>query len=97
MVPSSTTASVASSSKDLKNTPEYLSVAAPLHSSGPILDSPRPSSGLQRFSTLQFSFQDLKAKRQQRLSRLQFTGYKHGNVKLKRSLKYCFLLKKEKL
>lgn len=92
MVPSSTTASVASSSKD-----EYLSVAAPLHSSGPILDSPRPSSGLQRCSTLQFSFQDLKTKRQQRLSRLQFTGYKHANVKLKRSLKCCFLLKKEKL
>ncbi|KAE8009504.1 hypothetical protein FH972_005936 [Carpinus fangiana] len=84
VVPSFTTASVASSSKDHKNTPEYLSVSASLHSSGPILDAPRPSSGLQRCSTLQFSFQDLKTKRQQRLSRLQFTGYKHGNVKMKR-------------
>uniref|UniRef100_A0A2N9EC26 Sm domain-containing protein n=1 Tax=Fagus sylvatica TaxID=28930 RepID=A0A2N9EC26_FAGSY len=83
-VPSSTMEPIASPSKDLKNKLQDLPVATPLRSSGSILDASNPSSGLQLCSTLQFSFQELKTKRQQRLSIFQSSGYKHGRAKMKR-------------
>lgn len=85
VVPSATTDPISSFSKVLKDTQEDILVAAPIPSSGFKLDAPSLPSGPQRCSTLQFSFQDLKTKRQQRMPRLQFTNYKHGNVMMKRS------------
>ncbi|XP_050238999.1 DNA mismatch repair protein PMS1 isoform X2 [Mercurialis annua] len=77
-------ASITSPSKGLENMSEDLIVKTPSLPSSLLLDVPKPSS--QKIcSTLQFSFQELKAKRQQRLSRLQFSNYKSGGMKMKRS------------
>lgn len=76
-------ASTASPSRDLKSLSEDLPVAAPSPSC--ILSDtpkPKPSSGLMMHSTLQFSFQELKTRRQQRLSRLQSSM--PGGVKAQR-------------
>lgn len=47
----------------------------PLRSVATVLDSPTQSTGPKMFSTLEFSFQNLRTKRLERLSRLQSTGY----------------------
>lgn len=47
----------------------------PLRSVATVLDSPAQSIGPKMFSTLEFSFQNLRARRLERLSRLQSTGY----------------------
>lgn len=79
-------ASTASPSRDLKILSEDLPVAAPSPSSCILSDTPKPkpkpSSGLMMHSTLQFSFQELKTRRQQRLSRLQSSM--PGGVKAQR-------------
>ncbi|XP_030947502.1 DNA mismatch repair protein PMS1 isoform X2 [Quercus lobata] len=83
-VPSSTMAPIASSSKDLENKLQDPSVASPSRSSISILDAPKSPADLELCSTLQFSFQGLKTKRQQRLSILQSSGHKDGRAKMKR-------------
>ncbi|ONH93891.1 hypothetical protein PRUPE_8G259200 [Prunus persica] len=82
--PLSNMASTASPSRDLKSLSEDLPVAAPSPSSSILSDTPKPkpSSGLMMHSTLQFSFQELKTRRQQRLSRLQSSM--PGGVKAQR-------------
>ncbi|XP_019089869.1 PREDICTED: DNA mismatch repair protein PMS1-like isoform X2 [Camelina sativa] len=47
----------------------------PLRSVATVLDSPAQSTGPKLFSTLEFSFQNLRTRRLERLSRLQSTGY----------------------
>lgn len=47
----------------------------PLRSVATVLDSPAQSTGPKMFSTLEFSFQNLRTRRLERLSRLQSTGY----------------------
>ncbi|WCJ21359.1 DNA mismatch repair protein putative [Euphorbia peplus] len=65
------------SENDLNKTP-------PLASSGSMLDVAKPSA--QKIcSTLQFSFQELKAKRLQTLSRMQLHSSASGSRKIKRS------------
>lgn len=79
--------SIVSSSNDVKKNSEDLSVAAShLQFSGSILDAPVPSSCLDICSTLQFSIQDLRKRRQQRLSIMQSTCHTSGSVKMRR----CF-------
>ncbi|KAL6974844.1 hypothetical protein U1Q18_047053 [Sarracenia purpurea var. burkii] len=76
----------APSGENLKNMSEDLSdVAPPLQSSGQLLDTPLPSSGLKIGSTLQFCFKDLRTRRQQRLSRLLSSNHACGRTKIKRS------------
>lgn len=78
--------SIVSSSNDLKKNSEDLSVAAShLQFSGSILDAPVPSSSLDICSTLQFSIQDLRKRRQQRLSIMQSSCHTSGSVKMRRS------------
>ncbi|PON96568.1 DNA mismatch repair protein [Trema orientale] len=60
----------AASSEDFRSVSEGFSVEAPLHSSSQLLDARNRSTGLEICSTLQFSFEDLKNRRQQRLSLL---------------------------
>ncbi|KAJ9696489.1 hypothetical protein PVL29_008622 [Vitis rotundifolia] len=50
----------------------------------PVLDTPMPSSDLKICSTLQFSFEELRTRRHQRLSRLQSGSYKCGRTKTER-------------
>ncbi|GFZ19434.1 DNA mismatch repair protein [Actinidia rufa] len=74
----------APSSEHLMNVSEDLSDTTPaLQSPGSPSDNPLPSSGSKICSTLQFSFKDLRTRRQQRLSRLQFSNYKSGRMKIK--------------
>ncbi|KAL5791807.1 hypothetical protein ACOSP7_000401 [Xanthoceras sorbifolium] len=74
-----------SSSNDIQHMPEDQSVeVSPLHFSGSLLDAPMPSSDQKKCSTLQFSFQDLRRRRQQRLSTMQSSIGTSGIVKLKR-------------
>lgn len=85
--PKANLASITSSSKDPNDMSEDHASEAPLSQpSGSLLDSPAPSSGLKICSTLQFSFQDLRARRQQRLARLQSISPKFGAMNTKRSL-----------
>ncbi|XP_065861318.1 DNA mismatch repair protein PMS1 [Euphorbia lathyris] len=65
------------SENDLNKTP-------PLASSGSLLDVPKPSAQ-NICSTLQFSFQELKTKRLQRLSIMQLRSSASGSRKMKRS------------
>ncbi|XP_062088451.1 DNA mismatch repair protein PMS1 isoform X2 [Humulus lupulus] len=69
-VPVAHISSNAASSEDLASVPEGVSVQAPLDSSSQLLGVSKPSSGLEICSTLQFSLQDLKNRRQRRLSLL---------------------------
>ncbi|XP_048232709.1 DNA mismatch repair protein PMS1 isoform X2 [Ricinus communis] len=74
-----------SPSRGLENMSEDLILTAPpLQSSSALLDVPKPSAH-EICSTLQFNFQELKAKRQQRRSILQFSGYASGGMKMKRT------------
>lgn len=70
-VPLADMAPTASPSRDLKSLSEDLPAAAASPSSCILLDTSKPSSGLMMCSTLRFSFQDLKTRRQQIFSRLQ--------------------------
>lgn len=81
--PLSEMASTASPSRDLNSLSEDLPVAAPLPSSCILSDTPKPSSGIMMCSTLRFSFQELKRRRQRSLSRLQSSL--PGGVKAQRS------------
>ncbi|ESQ37908.1 hypothetical protein EUTSA_v10028404mg [Eutrema salsugineum] len=47
----------------------------PLRPVATVLDSPAQSTGPKMFSTLEFSFQNLRKRRLERLSRIQSTGY----------------------
>ncbi|GAV87176.1 LOW QUALITY PROTEIN: DNA_mis_repair domain-containing protein/MutL_C domain-containing protein/HATPase_c_3 domain-containing protein, partial [Cephalotus follicularis] len=76
--------SIASPINYLENKSEDISVQAPTsQTSAPQIDSPLPSSGQKIFSTLHFSFQDLKTRRQQRHS--VKSNCMFGSVKMKRS------------
>ncbi|KAM7255013.1 hypothetical protein ACFE04_020254 [Oxalis oulophora] len=74
---------ITSSMEVLKSTPENHLVEPHLKNSSTTFDSPLPSSAQKICSTLQFSFQELKTKRQQRLSRLS-SGFGTGREKMKR-------------
>lgn len=65
--------------------PEGVLVQDPLHSSGELLDAPKRSAALEICSTLQFSFQDLKKRRQQRLAQLHSGNGICQRTKSKRS------------
>nr|KYP74209.1 Mismatch repair endonuclease PMS2 [Cajanus cajan] len=75
------TASIPSSSNDLITT-DVLASDPTLHSSPVWLDSSKPS-GLKICSNMQFSFQDLKKRRDKRLSLLQSSKYGCGKAKVK--------------
>lgn len=71
-------------SKGLEEMSGNLLVAtSPFQSSDSALDVPKPSAE-KICSTLQFSIQELMAKRHQRLSRLQFNGPTSRDMKMKR-------------
>ncbi|CAL5352312.1 unnamed protein product [Camellia sinensis] len=78
----------APSSEHFKNMSEDRSDAAPpLQSSiSPSVTPMPPSCGVKICSTLQFSFKDLRTRRQQRLSRLQSSNYTCQKMKIKRFL-----------
>lgn len=63
---------------------EGVLVQDPLHSSGELLDAPKRSATLEICSTLQFSFQDLKKRRQQRLAQLHSSNGICQRMKSKR-------------
>ncbi|KAK2649453.1 hypothetical protein Ddye_016942 [Dipteronia dyeriana] len=74
-----------SSNKDVQHMSEDQSVeVSPLYFSGSLVVSPMPSSGLNICSTLQFSFQDLRRRRQQRLSSMRYSNCTSGSLKLRR-------------
>ncbi|KAM7527075.1 hypothetical protein LguiB_030485 [Lonicera macranthoides] len=72
----------ASSTKSFNNTSEDLLDTSHALQTSSASDTLMPSSGLKIGSTLQFSFEDLKTRRQQRLSRLQSSKHTYG-VKIK--------------
>ncbi|XP_061347276.1 DNA mismatch repair protein PMS1 isoform X2 [Gastrolobium bilobum] len=75
------TASIGPSSNDLINTTKHVLVSdPPLHSSPVQLDSSK-SSGQKIRSNMQFSFQDLKKRREKRISMLQSNRCGKANVK----------------
>lgn len=67
-VPVANVSSNDTSSDDLRIVSEGVSAQAPSHSSSQQLDGSKRSTGHDICSTLQFSLQDLKNRRQQRLS-----------------------------
>lgn len=74
------TASVTPSSNNLINTTEHVLVSDPPICSSPArLDSPK-SSGQKIFSNMQFSFQDLKSRKEKRLSLVQSSKYRYGKA-----------------
>ncbi|RDX85851.1 DNA mismatch repair protein PMS1, partial [Mucuna pruriens] len=85
--PLADSASITPSSKDLITT-DVLASDPPLHSSPVRLDSSK-SSGQKICSNMQFSFQELKKRREKRLSLLQSTeSSKYGYVKAKVNSRY---------
>ncbi|KDP28142.1 hypothetical protein JCGZ_13913 [Jatropha curcas] len=81
-------ASLTSPRRGLDNMSEDLIATSLLQSPGSALDVPKPSA--QKIcSTLQFSFQELAEKRKQRLSRLQFSSYASGGMKMKSHRSYA--------
>ena len=76
------------SSEDLRSASEGAAVQASLPSSSQRLDAPRRSTGLEICSTLQFSFQDLKKRRQQRFSLLHSSNGICRMTNAKRSINY---------
>lgn len=66
--------SISSSGGDLKTLSEDVSVEVPSDSSDVLLDARKPLSARKICSTLQFSIQDLKLRRLQKLSQLQFSN-----------------------
>ncbi|XP_048337185.2 DNA mismatch repair protein PMS1 [Ziziphus jujuba] len=85
-VPVANITSIASSSGDLELLPEDGSVDVPLHSSSIRIDAQKPSSDLKICSTVQFSIQDLKTKRQKMVSQLQSSKY----ICQRRKTKRCY-------
>ncbi|KAA8543109.1 hypothetical protein F0562_021396 [Nyssa sinensis] len=82
-LPSADVVFTASSSESFKNKSEDLPDAAPsLRFSGSPSDAIMPSSGSKICSTLQFSFEDLRTRRQR--ARLQFSKYTSGGMMIKR-------------
>ncbi|KAL2323640.1 hypothetical protein Fmac_028019 [Flemingia macrophylla] len=79
--PSANTASIPSSSND-PVTADVLASDPTLHSSPVRVDSSKPS-GQKICSNMQFSFQDLKKRREKRLSLLQSSKYGCGKAKVK--------------
>lgn len=80
------TASTTPSTNDLINTTEHVLVSdSPIRSLPVRLDSPK-SSGQKMFSNMQFSFQDLKSKREKILSLMQSSQYRYGKAIGKRFL-----------
>ncbi|XP_031280569.1 DNA mismatch repair protein PMS1 [Pistacia vera] len=75
---------ISPSSEGLQKTSGLSAAASPLKFSGSLLDAPVPSSGLDICSTLQFSFEELRKRRKQRLSRTQSSSFLSGNVKMRR-------------
>ncbi|KAJ4910213.1 DNA mismatch repair protein PMS1 [Raphanus sativus] len=72
----------------LENNPRC---SQPLRPVATVLDSPAQSTGPEMFSTLKFSFQDLRKRRLGRLSRLQSTGYVSKSMNTPRPKNYrCF-------
>ena len=79
-------ASIAPSSNDLINTTDHVSASdPPLRSTSVRLDSSK-SSSQKIFSSMQFSFQDLKKRREKRLAKLQSSEYRCGKANVKRFL-----------
>lgn len=77
---------ISPSSKGLQKISGLSAAASPLKFSGSQLDAPVPSSGLDICSTLQFSFEELRKRRQQRLCRTQSSSFMSGSVKTRRSI-----------
>lgn len=79
--------SVASSEKDCEMMSEDNSFAAvPSQPSGLAVDTPKTSSGQKICSTLEFSFQNLASKRQQRMSRLLRNNHKFQSLKMENTI-----------
>ncbi|XP_044491653.1 DNA mismatch repair protein PMS1 isoform X4 [Mangifera indica] len=76
--------SITSSSKSLQKNSCLPAVASSLKCSGSQLDAPLTSSGLVICSTLQFSFEELRSRRQQRLFRTHSSSFMSGSVKMRR-------------
>ncbi|KAG2312078.1 hypothetical protein Bca52824_023635 [Brassica carinata] len=70
----------------LENNPRC---SQPLRPVATVLDSPAHSAGPEMFSTLKFSFQNLRKRRLERLSRLQSTSYVSKSMNTPRPKK-CF-------
>ncbi|XVE73307.1 hypothetical protein DITRI_Ditri11bG0107100 [Diplodiscus trichospermus] len=85
-VPSSGIEFIDSFCKDPEDIPEKASRAPTTESSSSalVLDVPIALSGQKIYSTLEFRFQDLLAKRQKRMSRILYTGYRYQSMKMKR-------------
>ncbi|KAK7392328.1 hypothetical protein VNO78_20762 [Psophocarpus tetragonolobus] len=79
--PVADTASITPSSIDMI-TENVLATDPPLHSSPVKLDSSK-SSSQKICSNMQFSFQELKKRREKRLSQLKSSKYGYGNAKVK--------------
>lgn len=78
--------SITSSSKSLQKNSCLPAVVSSLKCSGSQLDAPLTSSGLVICSTLQFSFEELRRRRQQRLFRTHSSSFMSGSVKMRRSI-----------
>ncbi|KAJ1435682.1 Ribosomal protein S5 domain 2-type fold, subgroup [Sesbania bispinosa] len=77
------TASIAPSSNDLINNTKHVLVSNPPSPSSPVqLDSSK-SSGQKICSNMQFSFQDLKNRREKRLSLMRSSKYRCGKADVK--------------
>ena len=70
-----------------KNISEDNSDVDPAVQDTPVLDTLAISSDLKTCSTLQFSFEELRTRRHQWLSRLQSSSYNCGRTKTKRFIK----------
>lgn len=77
--------SFSSHCKDIEDKQYDQSAPSPQpYNSGSVFDTPKAASSFDTYFTMQFSFEDLKAKRKERLSRLRFCKNTFGNVKVKR-------------
>lgn len=85
-LPPADVATTASLSEE-KNISDLSGVASAVQDT-PVLDAPMPSSDLKICSTLQFSFEELRTRRHQRLSRLQSSSYKCGRTTTERFIKW---------
>lgn len=73
----------ASSPKKINEASEVIDLSSPLHSSQPASDTPVPSSRPKMCYTMQFSFEELKKRRQQKLSAFQASKNTPGRSKTK--------------
>lgn len=86
-LPPADVASTVSLSEE-ENISEDNIVVDPAVQDTPVLDTPTVSSDSKICSTLQFSFEELRTRRVQRLARLQSSSYKCGRMETKRFIKW---------